>query len=146
MAAGSDDVPQVVPALNELLRVLCRSLPAYLADARPWRHSGNQQLCAALDQLVIDQQRYAQRVGETIVQLGSRPDLGSFPRQFAAKHDLAVEFLRQEVINQQEQAIPVIESCVAQLEGDASLHALAEEILGNARGHLDILKEMLNDE
>ena len=137
---------QTIQVLNKLLRILCRSLPAYLADAKPWGQSEDQQLRAALDQLVADQQRYARRVSETIVERGCRPDPGRFPTEFTAKNDLALEFLRREMIRQQEQDVVVIQGCAAELEGTASLHSLAEEILGNAKGHLDILKEMTKHE
>jgi hypothetical protein len=137
---------QAIQVLNELLRVLCRSLPAYLADAKPWAQSDDQQLRSALDHLVADQQRYARRVTEAITEHGGRPEPGRFPMQYTAKNDLSLEFLRQEVIQQQEQDIFVIERCAAQLEDTSLLHSLAEEILGNARGHLDILKEMTKHE
>lgn len=139
-------ISQEVDVLNELLRILCCSLPAYLADARPWGHSEDRQLRAALDQLVADQHRYAHRLSEAITERGGRPDPGRFPTAFTAKHDLSLEFLRREVIRQQEQDITAIQRCAAELEGTASLHSLAEEILGNAKGHLDILKEMMNVE
>jgi hypothetical protein len=137
---------KAIGALNELLRILCRSLPAYLADAKPWAQSANPQLRAALDRLVADQQRYARRLSEAITAGGDRPDPGRFPTQFTAKHDLSLEFLRQETLRRQEREILAIERCAAELEGIPPLHALAEEILGNAKGHLDVLKEMLNDE
>ena len=137
---------QAIPALDELLRVLCRSLPAYLADAKPWAQSQskNQPLRSALDHLVADQQRYARLVSEAIVEQGGRPDPGRFAMNFTAKNDLSLEFLRQEMIHQQEQDILAIERYAARLEDVSSLHSLAEEILGNARGHLDILKETPN--
>jgi hypothetical protein len=137
---------RTIEVLNELLRILCRSLPAYLADARPWAHSEDQRLRTAIEQLVADQQRYAQRVTEAIAERGGRPDSGRFPTEFTAKNDLALEFLRREIIHQQEQVVVAIEQCAAKLEGDALLHSLAEETLGNAKGHLDILKGMMNAE
>jgi hypothetical protein len=137
---------KAIQVLNKLLSVLCRSLPAYLADAKPWARSNDQNLRAALDNLVADQRRYACRVDEAITEQGGRPDPGRFPMNFAAKNDLALGFLVQEIVAYQEQDISILERCAAQLEGISSLHALAEEILGNARGHMDILKEMTNDE
>jgi hypothetical protein len=135
---------EIIPVLNELLRILCRSLPAYLADAKPWVQSEDQRLRAALDHLVADQQRYARLVTEAIAAEGGRPDPGRFAMQMTAKNDLSLGFLLQEVIAQQEQDVAAIERCAAGLEEIASLHSLAEEILGNARGHLDILKELPN--
>jgi hypothetical protein len=138
--------PRTIRVLNELLQVLCRSLPAYLADAKPWGQSEDQPLRSALDRLVADQQRYARRLSEAITDRGGRPDRGQFAMQWMAKNDLAIGFLLQEVIRQQEQDVATIECCAAQLEGIAPLHSLAEEILGNAKGHLDVLREMTNAE
>ncbi len=135
---------EVVAVLNELLRVLCRSLPAYLADAKPWAQSEDQQLRAALDHLVADQQRYARLVSDAITAHGGRPDPGRFAMHWTAKNDLSLGFLVQEIIVEQERDVAAIGQCAAELEEIASLHSLAEEILGNARGHLDILKELVS--
>jgi len=133
---------QTIQSLNELLRTLCRSLPAYLVYARPWTQSGDRRLSTALEHLAAEQQRYAARVAEAIVEQGARPDVGRFATTYAAKNDLAIEYLLDEILDQQEQDIAVIEQCAADLEGVPALHVLAEEILGNAKGHFDILREL----
>ena len=43
----------------------------------------------------------------------------------------------------QKQDIAAIQQCVADLAGDPAGRALAEEVLGNARGHLESLEELL---
>jgi len=134
---------EVVPVLTELLRILCRSLPAYLADAKPWAQSEDRQLGEALDRLVADQQRYARLLSDAITAHGGRPDPGRFAMHWMAKHDLSLGFLVREIIQHQEQDVAAIEQCAAELEELAPLHCLAEEILGNARGHLDILREIV---
>ena len=78
--------------LNRLLAVLCRSLPAYLADAGLGPGGSPADIRTALGRLVADQQTYAQRVAEAISQRGGRPDPGPFPPEFAAKNDLAWSF------------------------------------------------------
>ena len=100
--------PEVVLVLNELLRLLCRSLPAYLADAKPWAQSEDQQLRAALDHLVADQQRYARLVSDAIAAHGGRPDPGRFAMQWTAKNDLSLGFLVQEIIVEQERDVAAI--------------------------------------
>jgi hypothetical protein len=137
---------EAIPVLNRLLALLCRSLPAYLADAKPWARADRRQIRTALDRLVADQRIYAQRVADAIVQRGGRPNPGPFAPEFAAKNDLSLEFLLREVIDYQEHDVLSIEHCAAQLEGEPSLHALAEEILGNTKGHRDILREMMKEE
>jgi hypothetical protein len=137
---------EAIQVLNRLLNILCRSLPAYLADAKPWSRSNHRPLQAAFDRLVADQQLYARRLSDAITQRGARPDPGSFPPEFSAKNDLSLNFLLQNVIQCQRQDIISIEQCVAELESESVLHALAEEILGNAKGHLDILKEQMKSQ
>jgi hypothetical protein len=131
-----------VAVLNRLLHVLCRSLPMYLADARPWARGDQQPIQEALSHLVADQQQYAGRVAQAIVECGFRPDLGRFPMQFTAINDVSLDFLVQKVIELQRRDITAIEHCAAELTEVPPLCSLAEEILGNARGHLEILEEM----
>jgi hypothetical protein len=138
--------PEAILALNQLLQILCRSLPMYLADAKPWVPPGHQPLQAALDRLVADRRRYAQRLAEAITALGGRPDPGRYFSEFAAKNDLSLDFLLHEVIESQEEDLLKIDRCVPQFSGEPSLHALAEEIRGNIRGHLEILREAAHAE
>jgi hypothetical protein len=135
---------EAIPVLNRLLQSLCGSLSMYLADARPSGLRTDQVLLqSALDHLVADQHRYIQRLVETITELGGRPDSGRFPTGFTAKNDLSLDYLLHDVIDDQEQHIATIERCVMQLANDPPLHSLAEEILGNARGHHDLLRDAL---
>jgi hypothetical protein len=132
---------EAIPILNRLLQIVCRSLPMYLADARPWVRPGRQAMQTALDRLVADRRRYAGRVAEAITALGDRPDPGRFPAEFSAKNDLSLDFLLPELVESQEEDLLEIDRCVLQLDGEPSLHSLAEEIRGNVRGHLEILRE-----
>jgi hypothetical protein len=136
---------ETIPVLNRLLGILCRSLPAYLADVRTLGHPEGERVRMALNRLVVDQQMYAQRVAKTITECGGQPNPGRFPTEFTAKNDLSLDFLLQEIVACQDQDVVSIGQCVSRLEGESTLHALAEEVLGNAKGHLDILVEMTKD-
>jgi hypothetical protein len=133
---------EAIPVLNRLLGLLCRSLPAYLADVKTLGHPEGERVRTALNRLAADQRMYAQRVADTITLHGGRPNPGQFPSEYAAKNDLSIEFLLREIIAGQEQELVSIAQCASQLESESALHALAEEILGNAKGHLDILVEL----
>jgi hypothetical protein len=132
--------------LNRLLGLLCRSLPTYLADVKTLGHPEGEPIRAALNGLVADQRMYAQRVADAIARCGGQANSGRFPTEFAAKNDLSVEFLLREIVAGLDRDVVSIGQCVGQLEGASTLHALAEEILGNAKGHLDILQELVNDQ
>ena len=133
---------EAVAALNDLLAVLCRSLPAYLADARPWSRLGSWRAQSALDRMTDDLRLYVRRLAEQIDALGGLPDCGRFPTEFTAKNDLAVRFLVGEIIDHLDQDAATIKRLAARLENIPAAHALAEEILGNVKGHADVLKEV----
>jgi hypothetical protein len=137
---------ETIPVLNRLFSLLCRSLPAYLADVKTSGWPGGAGIEVAIDRLVGDQRLYAERVAEAIGERGGRADPGRFPTEFAAKNDLSLAFLLREIVESQRHEIASIERCVGRLEAESALHALAEEVLGNAKGHLDILVGMMNAE
>jgi len=130
-----------VDVLNRLLHILCRSLAMYLSDARPWADRENMLLQRAIDNLAFDQRAYAQRVSEAITELDGRLDPGGFPTWFTSIHDLSLGFLFQKVIELHRLDLSAIEQCVAELDDAPALRSLAEEILGNAKGHLEILEK-----
>jgi len=137
---------EAIPVLNQMLQILGRSLAMYLADAKPWDGARHPSLQMALDHLSADQRRYAERLAKVIGELGGRPDFGRFPIEFAGKNDLSLNYIVHEVADGQEQDAARIQRCVAQLTGVPRLHALAEEIYGNACGHLESLLEAMHPE
>ena len=137
---------EVVEQLDRLLRTLCRSLPMYLQEARPWTRQEDDPITEALDCLASDQQTFARRVADAIVDHGGRPDPGCFPVAFTGINDVSTDFLLQEAIDHQQQNAATIKQCVDRLADVPLLHSLAEEIYGNAQGHLDTLERLQRGE
>lgn len=135
---------QTLAALNRLLHVLCRSLPMYLVEAAPFTRRDDQPTQEALAHVVTDQRLYAQRVTRAILARGGRPDPGRFPIQFTAVNDLELQFLHRRLIECQRRDLQALQGCVDELKHVPDLESLAEEAIGNARGHLDILDEIMN--
>ena len=131
-----------LPVLKDLLRMLYRSLPMYLAEARPWVHRDDEKLASAITAIAGDQCLFAHRVAEAIVNLHGHPNPGSFPYQVTSVHDLAIDYLLQRLIEYQRCDVTHIGRCVEDLAEQPQHAALAEEILGNARGHLETLEQL----
>lgn len=131
-----------VTALQRLHRLLSRSLPRYLEDARPWLRGGQEEMAAAIGRLAADQADYAQRVADAIVARGDRPEPGAFPLRFAGLNDASIGHVLAEVIERQRRELVEIERSAARLRDEPELADLAEEILGNAQGHLEILENL----
>ena len=48
----------IIDVLHEVLRVLCRGLPQYLVEAKPWRQDDDNAFLAKLSNLIADQRHY----------------------------------------------------------------------------------------
>jgi hypothetical protein len=135
--------PDPVDVLGRLFRILNRSLPMYLAGADPWRHPGDEAAANVLADIVADQRLYTGRIAEAILQERGRVDTGDYPMEFTELNMLSLDYLLKETIRRQREDIAAIERCVADLAGNMQYQVLAEEALGNARGHLESLQELV---
>jgi hypothetical protein len=135
--------PDPIEVLGRLFRILHRSFAEYQAGADPWGRNGDAPARRALEHLVTDQRMYAGRIAELIIAERGRIDNGDFPMEFTEYNLLSIGFLLKELTRRQRDDIARIEQCVAQLSNHLPSRVLAEEILGNARGHLETLEELL---
>ena len=129
--------------LNRLLVILHRSFPMYLADAPPWMHPGDERANQVLQHIVADYRQYVGRIADLLLDRRRLEGFGEYPMVFTDTHDLSLDYLISELIFYQKQDIAAIQQCIAELSTDFAARSLAEEILGNARGHLQSLEEVL---
>jgi hypothetical protein len=135
--------PDPIDVLSRLFQILNRSLPMYLISAEPWTRAGDEPAAKALADMVADQKLYAGRVAEAILRDRGRVDNGDFPMEFTELNMLSFDFLLREMARRQKLDIAAIERCVADLSGNLPYQVIAEEVLGNARGHLETLEELM---
>jgi len=133
------DTSDIIRVLNRLLHTICRSLPMYLDEARPWTCRDDEEMETALRNLVADQRLMAEQLTSAIVEQGGRPSPGRFPTRFTAANDLSLDFLRKLLIEHQRCDVEAVRRCVSDLSAAPVMKELAEEALGNAQGHLEIL-------
>ncbi|HWA98625.1 MAG TPA: ferritin-like domain-containing protein [Pirellulales bacterium] len=131
-----------VHVLNAILAIEYRSLPMYLLDARPWRHPGDEKEATALENIIIDQKVMVERLIAMIRQRGGVIDLGEFPMEFTATHDLGLDYLMRELLGWQRAAIEQIERLAELITHDPAAHDLALEVLGTERAHLESIQEL----
>ena len=129
-------------ALVRLLATQTHSLAMYLTYTSPWMRDGDNHAMQVVSQVVEDQKQIAARVFDHMQQLYGRVDSGEFPMEFTSTHDLSLEYLVKLVIASQQQDIKTLEACVRELSADPTARVLAEEALGEARGHLESLVEL----
>jgi hypothetical protein len=130
-------------ALNRLLTIVFRSFPMYLVDAAPWMHPGDNRAKQLLNHMVDDGKVYSQRLSDLLMDRRALAGYGEYPMVFTDTHDLSLDYLLSEISYYQKQDIAGIQKCVADLAHDPEGRTLAEEILGNSRGHLESLDELI---
>lgn len=131
-----------VDTLNLVLQVHYRSLPMYLAEAEPWRRHGSTERVAVVQDLINDDVRFSKIAADWIQRRGGVIDLGEFPIGFTDTNDLALDFLIEEIVNDQQGKIADLEDCLKVADVDPGVRSLAQEALGAARGHLQSLQEI----
>jgi plasmid stabilization system protein ParE len=135
--------PRNTDVLNRLLATLHRSLPQYLQDSHYWTRRGDERAEAVVRHLVEDQRALSARIAELILERLGQIAPSSFPMEFTDLNLLSLDYLLQELVRHQRLDIETIEDCVADLRGDRPARDLAEEVLGNARGHLENLESVV---
>jgi len=130
----------VVSVLNRLLQTLCRSLALYAEEIKPWSLAAHQPAWTVIGRLAADSRMYSQRVADAIVEHGGQPDPGPYPLKYATLNDLGMEFFLREIIVHLKRDQKVISQCAAELTRDPAAQALAEEVFGNLRGHIELLE------
>lgn len=134
--------PATIAVLNRLLAIVGRSFPQYLQYSRPYVPAGRDNVVETLSSIVTDQHVLADRITQMLIDAEAPIRTGEFPMEFTDAHDLGIDYLVNMAIAYQEQDVQSISQLVEQLSGAPAAKALAEEALGMAKGHLELLREM----
>ncbi len=134
--------PNSHKVLDRLLGILGSSFPQYLVYATPWaRRGGDARAVETLQQIAADQKTISERIGRVLVASGGFTPT-EFPMDYTDVHDLDVEYLIGMAIFYQHQDIAAIADCASDLKLAPAALPLAEEALGLAQGHLELLEEL----
>ena len=128
--------------LNRLLILHNRSLPVYLSYAVPWMERSNDSAREALDLIVDGHRSMVDRIGKMILDAGGSVATGEFPLRYASYNDLSFEFLRKQMVEYEERMIASITQYVDQLRMAPTAQAVALEAMGEAKAHLQSLREL----
>ncbi len=135
--------PSVPQLLNRLLAIIHRSFPQFLQFSRPYVPPGCENLAKTLAVLVAEQNAIAARISRLIIAEQALPRSGEFPMEYTDMHDLSLDFLLQRATDYQQQDIQAIGALIEQLPHAPAAKSLAEEALGMAKGHLESLRELV---
>jgi hypothetical protein len=135
--------PSTIQVLNRLLVLHERSLPMYLSYAPPNRLNDHPHAKAVLEQIVEDQKRTIDRLATIVLDSGGTIDYGEFPMAFTGLHDLSLDYLLKLMVVRQKKFVSACENLANLLNAAPFAQAAAREALGEAKGHLQNLQELL---
>jgi hypothetical protein len=133
---------ETIDVLNRVLAILERSFTQYLRYARPYVPPGREDVEQTLAEIVAGQDALAERVTQMITEAGGLPDNGKFPIEYTDSHDLAIDYLIREAVDNQKQDIADLSQCVEALRPSPAAQSLASEALGLAKGNLETLEQL----
>ena len=129
-----------ITALNRVLGVVLRSFPQYLRWSRPWVPPGHERVLAALEQIVTDQEAFAERIFDAIDDLGGLPNTGEFPMEFTDTHDLSIDYMMREAVGYGRQDVAELEGAAAMPNLAPQAATLTAEAVNAAKRHLASLE------
>lgn len=131
----------VVSQLNRLLAIHYRSLPMYLAEAGMWRSENayDDELAKALQRLVSDYHGTCSRIAAAILDRGGAVEPSSYSMDFTDTNFLSLDYMLPEMIELHRRDMEDMRRIVLVVGDDADAKALAQEALGAAKAHLEIL-------
>ncbi|MEY4180037.1 MAG: hypothetical protein RLY70_3611 [Planctomycetota bacterium] len=130
--------------LNRVIRVVNRTLPAYLRDARPWSYPGRESALETLLDVGNQQVETAERLSAWVLDNGGAPESGDFPLAFTSYTDLSVDYLVRESLRRQAGVIAALEEAIEDIGMVPNAVVLLQEALGEAKAHRDMLTEALS--
>lgn len=145
MMMSTNHKDRATDTLRKLLAIERFSLANYLRYARPWTGQTweEDRRLAAIDQIARDQQQDAERIAELLIQRDGYVPSGTFPLDFTALNDLALDYVAMRVLENEETMIREIEDAVSQAGGDAELQSVARDVLKAEQSHWRTLQSLL---
>ncbi|MCU0962253.1 MAG: hypothetical protein MUF48_19320 [Pirellulaceae bacterium] len=128
--------------VRDLMLLHARSLANFLADAHPWEADQQQRSRHVVAEIAQDQRAVADRLGRWLVEHCREAGQPPFAPRFASLHDLSAEFLLPELQRQQESLVAALDNALPRLRGSGLLEATAQEALGIAKAHRDLLADL----
>jgi bacterioferritin (cytochrome b1) len=132
-----------IAALNRVLGVVLRSFPQYLRWSRPWVPPGHERELEALEKIVTEQEAFAERLFETIDDLGGLPDTGEFPMEFTDTHDLSIDYMLREAVGYSRQDVADLEAAAATPNLAPQAQPLVREAAEMAKRQLAALEALV---
>jgi hypothetical protein len=129
--------------INDLLIQIGRSLLQYVGESWPWSASGAEETRHTLQRLVDEQRESVAALVRLLVDRGEIIDFGTYPTEYTSLHYVAVDFLLDKLVQNQEMVVRASDSLAREAANDPDTAETLRDIAARARKHLDELRRLV---
>ncbi len=126
-------------ALNDLLINVGRSLLQYVGECWPWADAHKDEAQRKIQELVKQQERQIAQLTELLYEADWTIDFGSYPTEYTDLHYVALDFLLDQLIHNQESLVEDARRTLPACEEHPGAEKLVAEI---QRGQESIAQEL----
>jgi hypothetical protein len=125
--------------LNDLLIDVGRSLLQYVGESWPWTSEDESDIHTAVERIVAEQRETVLQIAGLLDKRGHRITYGQYPSDYTSLHYVALDYLLDQLIAQQQDLAGELAGVVEEAAGDEEAHALLSAAADQARRHADEL-------
>lgn len=119
----------MLSALNDLLINVGRSLLQYVGECWPWNDANTQDERQTIERLVQEQKAQVARLAEFLQEAEWPIDFGSYPTEYTDLHYVALDYLLDQLIQNQLALVEDAKAVLPVCEGDAEAKHLVGDVL-----------------
>jgi len=121
--------------LNDLLIDVGRSLLQYVGESWPWSSEDESDIHTAVERMVAEQHDTVLQIAGLLDERGHRITYGQYPSDYTSLHYVALDYLLDQLIAQQQDLAGELSGVVEEAAGDEAAHALLSAAADQARRH-----------
>jgi DNA polymerase III gamma/tau subunit len=115
----------------------------YLEYAPPWWIDRNGRTADILAEIAAEQAQIVDQLGTLILERDGVVEMGRFPDEFTALHDLSSDFVVGRMLQLQQLLIALLEQQRDAVQQDTEVAKLIQQILAAAQRHLDLMEQLV---
>jgi hypothetical protein len=125
--------------LNDMLIDVGRSLLQYVGESWPWTSEDECDIRAAVERMVAEQRDTVLQIAMLLDERGHRITCGQYPSDYTSLHYVALDYLLDQLIAEQQDLAGELAGAVEEAAGDEEAHALLSAAAEQARCHANEL-------
>ncbi len=132
----------ITSQLNDLLIQIGRSFLQYVGESWPWASTSADETRRTLERLATEQQQSVGALARLLNESGEYIDFGTYPTSYTSLHYVDVDFLLDQLVQNQETIVRACESASGGLNSDPMASSLVRDIVVAEQRHLDELRKL----